>query len=239
MNLSRLDASTRPELICPVPAQWQPVLLGQSVQGRPITLYHNLSALGLHDDVQLNTLIFSAIHGDEPESVVLAQAFLQQTITFDVPVGVITCLNPDGYLADTRCNANGVDLNRNFPTQNWQAEATDPAYPPGPSPASEPETQLLIQAINNYQPQKIISNHTPYRVINYDGPALEIAQAMADINNYPVDSDIGYATPGSFGTWAGKEKNIAVITLELPEKEEFTDTELANNILALNAVVKN
>ena len=36
--------------------------------------------------------------------------------------------------------------------------------------------------------------------------------------NYPIEPSIGYPTPGSFGTWAGIEKNIFTITLELDEE---------------------
>ena len=55
-------------------------------------------------------------------------------------------------------------------------------------------------------------------MINFDGPALELARRMSKINHYPVTSDIGYPTPGSFGTYAGIEHNIPTITLELPRQ---------------------
>ena len=34
---------------------------------------------------------------------------------------------------------------------------------------------------------------------------------------YPIEESIGYPTPGSFGTWAGIEREILTITLELDE----------------------
>ena len=36
---------------------------------------------------------------------------------------VVQCVNPDGLLAGTRQNANGVDLNRNFPASTWRPGA--------------------------------------------------------------------------------------------------------------------
>ena len=53
-------------------------------------------------------------------------------------------------------------------------------------------------------------------MVNYDGPGLRLAEKMAVYNGYPVRGDIGYPTPGSFGNYAGVEKRIPTITLELP-----------------------
>ena len=54
-------------------------------------------------------------------------------------------------------------------------------------------------------------------LVNYDGDAEEIAEKISKIINYPVEADIGYPTPGSFGTYCGIERNIPTITLELDE----------------------
>lgn len=135
----------------------------------------------------------------------------------------IPCLNPDGLQNNTRTNANGVDLNRNFPTKNW-GEDTSAAgdnpddYYGGKSPASEIETQFVIDIIEKYKPKLILTLHAPYKIVNYDGSAKEIAQKISDIIGYPVEESIGYPTPGSFGTYCGVERNIPTITLELDEK---------------------
>ncbi|MEO8168307.1 MAG: M14 family zinc carboxypeptidase, partial [bacterium] len=100
-----------------------------------------------------------------------------------------------------RTNARGVDINRNFPTKNWSPVAANNRYSPGPSPSSEPETRLVMDLIAQYEPRLIISIHGDLHMINYDGPAKEIAERM---------------TPGSLGTYAGVERNIPIITLELP-----------------------
>jgi len=135
----------------------------------------------------------------------------------------IPCLNPDGMQNGTRTNANGVDLNRNFPTKNWgedtsQAGDNPQDYYGGISPASETETKFVIDIIEKYQPKIILTFHAPYKIVNYDGPAQEIAQKISDIIGYPVEESIGYPTPGSFGTYCGVERNIPTITLELDEK---------------------
>jgi protein MpaA len=51
---------------------------------------------------------------------------------------------------------------------------------------------------------------------NYDGPAEPLARRMAAANGYPIRASIGYPTPGSLGSWAGIDRHIPIITLELP-----------------------
>jgi protein MpaA len=130
-------------------------------------------------------------------------------------------LNADGLEMNDRVNANRVDLNRNYPTQDWIVENEGTIYYSGKAPASEPETRLLMDFIERWQPKKIISLHAPYKVINFDGPARALADAMAVHSKYPVVESIGYPTRGSFGTYYGIERNIPIITLELPEDEPY------------------
>ena len=138
----------------------------------------------------------------------------------------IPCLNPDGMQLGQRTNANGVDLNRNFPTKNWgenhgdnaTCDDAETAYYGGTSGGSEIETQFLIDTIREFKPNKILTLHAPYKVVNYDGPAKELAEKISTIINYPVEASIGYPTPGSFGTYAGVERQVPTITLELDEE---------------------
>ncbi len=176
----------------------------------------------------LNVLYLGAIHGDEPESAqVLFRliAHLQQEATTLLGPHHRTCIvpitNPDGLLAGTRQNAVGVDLNRNFACEPWHnPEVAGAHYYGGLGPASEPETCALQRLITLLRPQLLLTLHTPYRVVNYDGPspqAQQLAEAMSALTGYPAEADIGYPTPGSLGTWAGVERRIPTITLELPE----------------------
>ena len=138
----------------------------------------------------------------------------------------IPCLNPDGMALGKRTNANNVDLNRNFPTKNWGQNKGENAtcddettsYYGGKSPSSEIETQFVINIIEKYKPKLILTLHAPYKVVNYDGPAENIAKQISKITGYPVEASIGYPTPGSFGTYCGVERNIPTITLELDEE---------------------
>ena len=61
--------------------------------------------------------------------------------------------------------------------------------------------------------------------MNYDGDAEWISQKISDIIKYPIEPSIGYPTPGSFGTWAGIEKGIPTVTLELDEEIDVKELE--------------
>ena len=54
---------------------------------------------------------------------------------------------------------------------------------------------------------------------------LDIIKEISRIMNYPIEESIGYPTPGSFGTWAGIEKSILTITLELDEEIDVKELE--------------
>lgn len=215
---------------------WVIASTGLSTAAQEIVLY----APELSSGEPLDTLILAMFHGDEAESRILAQAFLQRYPAQQfLPrrVGIVPVVNPDGGSNQQRVNARGVDLNRNFPTQDWVVQNEDTPYYSGSAAASEAETQFVLDILSAHQPGRIIALHTPYRVINYDGPAKPLADAMAAVNGYAVVEDIGYATPGSFGTYTGKERQIPTITLELPENEAFTPQELENNLAALHAAI--
>lgn len=177
-----------------------------SKQNKKIELYGN--------DNNNKNLIIGVFHGDEPQGDYLINEYMKFNRNSNLLF--IPCLNPDGMALNTRQNSNNVDLNRNFPTKNWIINE-DKNYFGGNEPASEIETKFVIDVINTYKPKIILTLHAPYCVVNYDGEAKEISTKISEIINYPVEEDIGYATPGSFGTYAGKEKSIPTITLELDE----------------------
>lgn len=168
-----------------------------------------------------SVLVIGVFHGDEPQGEYLINQYLKNN-----PVTNLLMI-PRLNSCNTRVNKNGVDLNRNFPTKNWELSERN-EYFGGDSPASEEETRFLIDVVEKYNPQVILSLHAPYKVVNYDGgnsENLNLVENIAKIMNYPVESSIGYPTPGSFGTWAGIEKEILTITLELDEEIEVKELE--------------
>ncbi|MEM0952303.1 MAG: M14 family murein peptide amidase A [Cyanobacteria bacterium P01_H01_bin.74] len=231
-----------PEIILP-----ETLIIGHSVEQKPIEAFFFgenkrdfLTAVSPNQP-QIETLFFGAIHGDEPQSADLLYRWMtalkNDSFPFDeFPVLIIPVLNPDGLAAKTRVNKNGVDLNRNYPTQNWNGDGSQTLYFQGKQPASEPETQAMLTLIAHCKPKKIISLHTPYRVVNYDGPAKALAETYAKHCQYPVEESIGYPTPGSFGTYFGIERQIPVLTVELPEDEPM-DAIWEDNQEALMAMI--
>ncbi|MGN0014289.1 MAG: M14 family murein peptide amidase A [Candidatus Gastranaerophilaceae bacterium] len=195
----------------------------KSTYGREIELF-----VYEGNKVGKTVLIIGVFHGDEPQGETLINRFIKENQC--IPKNkmlFIPCLNPDGKALNTRQNANGIDLNRNFPTKNRKI-IEDEHYFGGNKPSSETETCFIIDVLEKYKPDFILTLHTPYKVVNYDGPAQKQAEIISKITGYPVSEDIGYETPGSFGTYAGKERKIPTITLELADDE--TDEELWNNV---------
>jgi murein peptide amidase A len=208
------------------------ILLGQSTQDRPIWSHR-------FGHGSTTALVMGGIHGDEHSSVWLT-AMILDTLAFvdldSVTVYVIPVANPDGLVKNTRQNANHVDLNRNFPTANWQPNADQTSYAPGPAPASEIETKILIDFFDEFHPELIITAHAPLACVNYDGPSEHYANIMSEMSGYPAKSDIGYPTPGSMGTYTGDERQIPTITFELQKIE--SPERMLDHVKAILAALK-
>jgi len=188
-----------------------PERIGVSVEGRPIEAVR----FGAPDAIAL--VVFGAIHGDEPGSAALCRAYREQLATLpDDADGVIVVdiLNPDGLARDTKDNARGVDLNRNFPAESW-SPAHPPGYFPGTAPLSEPESAALAALLDATQPRVVVAVHQPFACVNWDGPADALAAAMAAASGLPARASVGYPTPGSFGSFWGVDRGRPTITLEL------------------------
>jgi protein MpaA len=177
-------------------------------------------------------VIFGAIHGDEPASALQAQRLVEDLI--ERPPGretwIIPIVNLDGLLAGSKNNARDVDLNRNFAARNWVATHAA-GYHPGAHPESEPETAALVAAIAKSGAERLIALHATYKVMNWDGRGRELAEEMGRLAGYPASPDIGYPTPGSFGSKYGLDLGLEVVTVEVPylelDERAWTDTRAA------------
>ncbi len=181
-----------------------------SVQGREI----KYTIIG---NGEVNVHFHAAIHGDEPEGVGLLKRLIayvgpRNYLTRGLRIIFVPVVNPDGLAKGSRLNARGVDLNRNFPARNWKMLANGRS---GKRPLSEPETKAIARLVELYPPSLVVSLHAARRSVNWDGPCRDLAQEMAIWNGYKPEASVGYPTPGSLGSWLGKDKGIPVITLEL------------------------
>jgi murein peptide amidase A len=163
-------------------------------------------------------LILGGVHGDEPEGVIATMGLLDQfsqDFHLSLQVFLVPTFNLDGVIAQTRMNSNGVDLNRNLPTQDWTPEIQKPRYNPGPHPLSESENKALVEFISNEKPDFILSMHSWNPMLNINGDCMNFAKVISNMTGYKIEHDIGYPTPGSLGTYAGIEKHIPTLTYEV------------------------
>lgn len=170
-------------------------------------------------------LIIAGTHGDETAAVVTLSCALRSIDPAEVRHHVVLAVNPDGCQLGLRANANGVDLNRNFPAANWcnddtvyrwnsAASERDVLLSTGTAPASEPETQALCQLIQRLRPAWVVSLHEPLGCIE-DPASSALGKLLARDFSLPLVTSVGYETPGSFGSWCN-ELSLHCITAELP-----------------------
>lgn len=162
----------------------------------------------------------SLIHGDELASGSVTRAWMSRLKTIDPrnEWRVIPIVSPDGLKVRTRTNANKVDINRNFPSEDWNKSAVhywqtktrkDPRRFPGPSAASEKETRCIVNHLAEFKPDFVISIHTPFGLLDFDGPKLPNPNfkplPWVGLGNYP----------GSLGRYLWVDRKIPVLTIEL------------------------
>lgn len=195
-----------------------------SRKGFPILKRAIPATKGAYHGEPVRVLLLGGIHGDEltAASIVFQwMQWMQSAPAQDFEWEVAPVVNPDGLLAPRpqRVNANGVDLNRNFPTPGWKQDAprywarvtgSDPRRFPGAAPLSEPETRWLNEEMERFRPHVIISVHAPFGVLDFDGPA-PAPRRFGRLYLSPVG-----VYPGSLGNYSGVHKNVPVITIELP-----------------------
>ncbi len=195
---------------------------GMSVMHRPLAI-REFAPLPSREPLA-RVMLIGGIHGDEFSSVSIV--FKWMDILEQHHSGIFHWLfvpvsNPDGLLGkqSQRQNSRGVDLNRNFPSRDWDElalafwrdkTASNNRRYPGPSAGSEPEVVWLVEQIEKFQPDVIISVHAPYHLVDYDGPP-EAPEKLGDLHL----SKLG-VFPGSLGNYAGIDLDVPVVTIELP-----------------------
>jgi protein MpaA len=151
------------------------------VRGRLITVLERGDP-----DAPIRELVVGCIHGNEPAGIGIAEQLESAPLPPERDLWTIEAANPDGVAADTRTNADGVDLNRNFPW-HWrrQGRPGDPHYT-GPRPLSEPESRLLARLILRLHPNVTIWFHQPLGVVDESGGSLAVERRFASLVGLPL-----------------------------------------------------
>jgi predicted deacylase len=148
------------------------VVIGHSVKGRRITAYH------LGEPGAKKVVLISLMHGNEPAPRRILMNLVHGSRVHGIDLWVVPVYNPDGFARDTRHNARGVDLNRNYPYK-WIRQTGN--YDSGPRPRSEPETRAMMAFLKKVKPAYILSFHQPLHAVDVtERPAFsrKVAKAL-------------------------------------------------------------
>jgi len=236
---------TATETNTPIPFSEGPITIGKSVQGLPLEVYRFGSG-------PTERLIVAGMHGGgEYNTVQLADELMAYLIEHpeivppDVTLYILHDLNPDGaarahsYLG--RANADGVDLNRNWPDgwkKDWVRTGcwTQTYVTGGKAPASEPETKALMAFIKSHHFDGLINYHSAALGVFAGGvpptdASKKLAQAVAAVSTYkypPVNTGCEYT--GGMVDWTA-DLGIPSVDVELTN---HTDTDFDMNLRVLN-----
>lgn len=169
------------------------LVFGKSVRGASLTLTE------LGDPRRPSLLVVGCIHGSESAGIAVVDALFARGVPAGAHLWLVPTLNPDGQAADQRTNADGVDLNRNFPYHWQRLQRRGAADYSGASPLSEPESQAMAALLRRVHPTVGVWFHQSLNVIDVSqGPRAVEDQLSAALQvkemslvDYP-GSAIGY-----------------------------------------------
>jgi protein MpaA len=153
------------------------VLLGRSVEGRPIVAYEVGNPASPRRE-----LVVGCIHGNETAGITVARSVAQMSPT-NLDIWIVPVLNPDGVAAGTRANAHGVDLNRNFPYRWRTLSGVENS---GAHPLSEPESRAAYRLIRRLRPQVSIWFHQHLDVVDESGGQIAVERRFARLVGLPL-----------------------------------------------------
>jgi protein MpaA len=165
---------------------------GRSVQGVPLTFYRRQSG---SDGARV--LVIGCIHGDEFVGNRVVDILRDMPLEGNIDLWMVRSMNPDGQQLRTRQNANGVDLNRNFPG-NWQKIGKPGSWQySGSDSASEPEVQGVVKLGELVKPQFVIWYHQDYFRIGpgtgHDGDVRAKYASLVGLPLLELDCLCGYS----------------------------------------------
>jgi len=199
----------------------------------------------------------AGIHGGyEGNTIALANELITyinenpEAIPTDVTLYIIRNMNPDAEARDNgvdgRVNNNGVDLNRNFPSDNWTADWDRDGcwiYRPttgGAYGGSEPETRSVMSFIGSHKLKAMISYHSAALGVfpggvPWEEPSKRLASALSKVTGYPYPPiDTGCVYTGTLADWAVEHGVGASVDMELSDHKNI---DFAQNLKALKVLL--
>lgn len=185
--------------------------------------------------------LLSAIHGNERIAISFGERVRTALLggmaeRLGVRIFFVQAGNPDGINAASRANSRGIDLNRNFPAENF-----DPNGAGGTMPLSESESIMLARVLDWTEPAAVISVHCCGALIDHDGPGEDLGFQMQQAAQQHADfafERLG-SRPGSMGSYVGLTLNTPIITVEMDRNsrvdaiDQFAAIEAATEAAAL------
>jgi protein MpaA len=223
-----------------VPSLARARLIGRSLEQRDIVAFSVGSG-------PISIAIVGGMHGaPEANSAWLVWQLLEhfeqspESIPPDLSLLFLPEANPDGLADGTRELADGVDPNRNWPTEDWSPSSYGPygALPGGggPAPLSEPETVTLANWIADVQPRTVVSFHSAGGLVM--GGAGALSQGLVDAyllgaRGYVYREWSFYPVTGDFAQWC-EDRGIPTVEVEL---WDHFDPDFARSLAGVEAVL--
>ena len=193
-------AAARPDLVRMFELPFETVN-GRTVYGLEIS--HDVG--GSTDDPVLGKPVYAVVglhHGNEKAATELPMEYALSLVQEDgvnpettrlldeVTVVVVPAMNADGHAANTRQNANGVDINRNYGL-GWRPDSLG-----GSGPFSEPETRNMEWLFSTRQIVTAVTMHTCINIVLYP-PLQHVAGLTEDHDRFVA---LGGEMAGAMGS---------------------------------------
>ncbi len=210
------------------------IVFGRSVEGRDLVAYRMGTPGGRV------VLIIGNIHGDEPKGVEIARQLRSGPVPSGIDLYVVDTINPDGLAANTRGNANDVDLNRNFET-GWAYIPRSPYHGQysGEAPLDQPESRATAALVQAIQPAITVNYHQDANRVSLGGARQEIPAEYARLVGLTTGgTPCTQGCTGTAGTYFNAEVSGGTSFLvELPGSAVVDEAMVTRHVDALLTVM--
>ena len=210
-------------------------IIGHSADDRPIKAWFRGDP-----KARRVLLVIGQMHGNEKAGIDTV-AYIRKHLRprRGTAVWLIASINPDGRAKNTRRNAHGVDLNRNWPTSGWSGAGRGSLTYGGPRKASEPETRAMMRFLRKVKPDYIASLHQPFGTIGRTGKDKAWEARLKRLLGMPL-RHLGVGTPsgktsptltGWYNRYLGKHGTATTIELSGSPSKQFRTRKAARAIM--------